>query len=164
MENKYNIEELWRNRTAPRANSITISDGTMVIIECETFEPEDPNVKPITIVRPLAVSTLDSYFSYNSDDFASLHVNGSVSNGDLILYYGEADNDGASGFIALESVSNARLIWLVFLMDSNPFVEGWLSDTAVEVRSTLGTRWTIPIQKPELIATDLGESPIPDSR
>ena len=65
-------------------------------------------------LRILCQSTLDSYFSYNKEDYVSnLYPKIMVENAQYKIYEGECSWEG-DGFIYIINKENGKLLWFLF--------------------------------------------------
>ncbi|MES2569824.1 MAG: hypothetical protein V4710_07170 [Verrucomicrobiota bacterium] len=75
----------------------------------------------------------------------------------LMVRAGAGEGEG-SGFVALEECASGRLRWLLYLNESEAFVQVELGDFTVRAFSGEGTRWfkwVIPVDTPELFKVHL---------
>ena len=104
-------------------------------------------------LRILCQSTLDSYFSYNEEDYVSnLYPKIMVENAQYKIYGGECSWEG-DGFIYIINKEKGKLLWFLFLDNSEYFKEAYFEDTKhIIARSELGLQLRIPINEPEKLS------------
>ena len=104
-------------------------------------------------LRILCKSSLDSYFSYNEEDYVSnLYPKIMVENAQYKIYGGECSWEG-DGFIYIIHKESSELLWFLFLDNSEYFKEAYFEDiNHIIARSELGLRLRIPINEPEKLS------------
>ena len=140
------IKNILENYTYPIIKSITYPNGDMLVLEGQW-------IKEKYHLRILCQSTLDSYFSYNEEDYVSnLYPKIMVKNAQYKIYGGECSWEG-DGFIYIINKEKGRLLWFLFLDNSEYFKEAYFEDTKhIIARSELGLRLRIPINEPEKLS------------
>ena len=140
------IKNILENYTYPIIKSITYPNGDMLVLEGQW-------IKEKYHLRILCQSTLDSYFSYNEEDYVSnLYPKIMVENAQYKIYGGECSWEG-DGFIYIINKENGKLLWFLFLDNSEYFKEAYFEDTKhIIARSELGLRLRIPINEPEKLS------------
>ena len=140
------IKNILENYTYPIIKSITYPNGDMLVLEGQW-------IKEKYHLRILCQSTLDSYFSYNEEDYVSnLYPKIMVENTQYKIYGGECSWEG-DGFIYIINKENGELLWFLFLDNSEYFKEAYFEDTNhIIARSELGLRLRIPINEPEKLS------------
>ena len=140
------IKNILENYTYPIIKSITYPNGDMFVLEGQW-------IKEKYHLRILCQSTLDSYFSYNEEDYVSnLYPQMVAENAQYEVYGGECSWEG-DGFIYLIHKESSELLWLLFLDNSEYFKEAYFEDTNhIIARSELGLRLRIPINAPEKLS------------
>ena len=140
------IKNILENYTYPIIKSITYSNGDMLVLEGQW-------IKEKYHLRILCKSSLDSYFSYNEEDYVSnLYPKIMVENAQYKIYGGECSWEG-DGFIYIINKENGKLLWFLFLDNSEYFKEAYFEDTKhIIARSELGLQLRIPINEPEKLS------------
>ena len=140
------IKNILENYTYPIIKSITYPNGDMLVLEGQW-------IKEKYHLRILCESSLDSYFSYNEEDYVSnLYPKIMVENAQYKIYGGECSWEG-DGFIYIINKENRELLWFLFLDNSEYFKEAYFEDTNhIIARSELGLRLRIPINEPEKLS------------
>ena len=140
------IKNILENYTYPIIKSITYPNGDMLVLEGQW-------IKEKYHLRILCKSSLDSYFSYNKEDYVSnLYPKIMVENAQYKIYEGECSWEG-DGFIYIINKENGKLLWFLFLDNSEYFKEAYFEDTKhIIARSELGLRLRIPINEPEKLS------------
>lgn len=140
------IKNILENYTYPIIKSITYPNGDMFVLEGQW-------IKEKYHLRILCQSTLDSYFSYNEEDYVSnLYPKIMVENAQYKIYGGECSWEG-DGFIYIINKEKGKLLWFLFLDNSEYFKEAYFEDTKhIIARSELGLRLRIPINEPEKLS------------
>jgi len=140
------IKNILENYTYPIIKSITYPNGDMLVLEGQW-------IKEKYHLRILCQSTLDSYFSYNEEDYVSnLYPKIMVKNAQYKIYGGECSWEG-DGFIYIINKEKGKLLWFLFLDNSEYFKEAYFEDTKhIIARSELGLRLRIPINEPEKLS------------
>ena len=140
------IKNILENYTYPIIKSITYPNGDMFVLEGQW-------IKEKYHLRILCQSTLDSYFSYNEEDYVSnLYPKIMVENAQYKIYGGECSWEG-DGFIYIINKENGELLWFLFLDNSEYFKEAYFEDTKhIIARSELGLQLRIPINEPEKLS------------
>ena len=140
------IKNILENYTYPIIKSITYPNGDMLVLEGQW-------IKEKYHLRILCQSTLDSYFSYNEEDYVSnLYPKIMVENAQYKIYGGECSWEG-DGFIYIINKENGKLLWFLFLDNSEYFKEAYFEDTKhIIARSELGLQLRIPINEPEKLS------------
>ena len=140
------IKNILENYTYPIIKSITYPNGDMFVLEGQWMKEKYH-------LRILCQSTLDSYFSYNEEDYVSnLYPKIMVENAQYKIYGGECSWEG-DGFIYIINKENGELLWFLFLDNSEYFKEAYFEDTKhIIARSELGLRLRIPINEPEKLS------------
>ena len=140
------IKNILENYTYPIIKSITYPNGDMFVLEGQW-------IKEKYHLRILCQSTLDSYFSYNEEDYVSnLYPKIMVENAQYKIYGGECSWEG-DGFIYIINKENGKLLWFLFLDNSEYFKEAYFEDTKhIIARSELGLQLRIPINEPEKLS------------
>ena len=137
------IKNILENYTYPIIKSITYPNGDMLVLEGQW-------IKEKYHLRILCKSSLDSYFSYNEEDYVSnLYPKIMVENAQYKIYEGECSWEG-DGFIYIINKENGKLLWFLFLDNSEYFKEAYFEDTKhIITRSELNLQLRIPINAPE---------------
>ena len=137
------IKNILENYTYPIIKSITYPNGDMLVLEGQW-------IKEKYHLRILCQSSLDSYFSYNKEDYVSdLYPQMVAENAQYEVYGGECSWEG-DGFIYIINKEKGKLLWFLFLDNSEYFKEAYFEDTKhIIARSELGLRLRIPINAPE---------------
>lgn len=140
------IKNILENYTYPIIKSITYPNGDMFVLEGQW-------IKEKYHLRILCQSTLDSYFSYNEEDYVSnLYPKIMVENAQYKIYGGECSWEG-DGFIYIINKEKGKLLWFLFLDNSEYFKEAYFEDTKhIIARSELGLQLRIPINEPEKLS------------
>ena len=140
------IKNILENYTYPIIKSITYPNGDMLVLEGQW-------IKEKYHLRILCKSSLDSYFSYNEEDYVSnLYPKIMVKNAQYKIYGGECSWEG-DGFIYIINKEKGKLLWFLFLDNSEYFKEAYFEDTKhIIARSELGLRLRIPINEPEKLS------------
>ena len=140
------IKNILENYTYPIIKSITYPNGDMLVLEGQW-------IKEKYHLRILCKSSLDSYFSYNEEDYVSnLYPKIMVENAQYKIYGGECSWEG-DGFIYIINKENGKLLWFLFLDNSEYFKEAYFEDTKhIIARSELGLQLRIPINEPEKLS------------
>ena len=140
------IKNILENYTYPIIKSITYPNGDMLVLEGQW-------IKEKYHLRILCQSTLDSYFSYNEEDYVcNLYPKIMVENAQYKIYGGKCSWEG-DGFIYIINKENGELLWFLFLDNSEYFKEAYFEDTNhIIARSELGLRLRIPINEPEKLS------------
>lgn len=140
------IKNILENYTYPIIKSITYSNEDMLVLEGQW-------IKEKYHLRILCKSSLDSYFSYNEEDYVSnLYPKIMVENAQYKIYGGECSWEG-DGFIYIINKENGELLWFLFLDNSEYFKEAYFEDTKhIIARSELGLQLRIPINEPEKLS------------
>ena len=140
------IKNILENYTYPIIKSITYPNGDMLVLEGQW-------IKEKYHLRILCQSTLDSYFSYNEEDYVSnLYPKIMVENAQSKIYGGECSWEG-DGFIYIINKEKGKLLWFLFLDNSEYFKEAYFEDTKhIIARSELDLRLRIPINEPEKLS------------
>ena len=137
------IKNILENYTYPIIKSITYPNGDMLVLEGQW-------IKEKYHLRILCKSSLDSYFSYNEEDYVSnLYPKIMVKNAQYKIYGGECSWEG-DGFIYIINKEKGELLWFLFLDNSEYFKEAYFEDTNhIITRSELNLQLRIPINAPE---------------
>ena len=137
------IKNILENYTYPIIKSITYPNGDMLVLEGQW-------IKEKYHLRILCKSPLDSYFSYNEEDYVSnLYPKIMVKNAQYKIYGGECSWEG-DGFIYIINKEKGKLLWFLFLDNSEYFKEAYFEDTNhIIARSELNLQLRIPINAPE---------------
>ena len=140
------IKNILENYTYPIIKSITYPNGDMLVLEGQWIKEKHH-------LRILCKSTLDSYFSYNEEDYVSnLYPKIMVENAQSKIYGGECSWEG-DGFIYIINKEKGKLLWFLFLDNSEYFKEAYFEDTKhIIARSELDLRLRIPINEPEKLS------------
>ena len=140
------IKNILENYTYPIIKSITYPNGDMFVLEGQW-------IKEKYHLRILCQSTLDSYFSYNEEDYVSnLYPKIMVENAQYKIYGGECSWEG-DGFIYIINKENGELLCFLFLDNSEYFKEAYFEDTKhIIARSELGLQLRILINEPEKLS------------
>ena len=140
------IKNILENYTYPAIKSIAYPNGDMLVLEGQWLGDEYN-------LRILCQSTLDSYFSYNEEDYVSnLYPKIMVENAQYKIYGGECSWEG-DGFIYIINKENGELLWFLFLDNSEYFKEAYFEDiNHIIARSELGLQLRIPINEPEKLS------------
>ena len=140
------IKNILENYTYPIIKSITYPNGDMFVLEGQWIEEKYH-------LRILCQSTLDSYFSYNEEDYVSnLYPQMVAENAQYEVYGGECSWEG-DGFIYIINKEKGKLLWFLFLDNSEYFKEAYFEDTNhIIARSELNLRLRIPINEPEKLS------------
>ena len=140
------IKNILENYTYPIIKSITYPNGDMFVLEGQWIEEKYH-------LRILCQSTLDSYFSYNEEDYVSnLYPQKVAENDQYEVYGGECSWEG-DGFIYLIHKESSELLWFLFLDNSEYFKEAYFEDTNhIIAHSELGLQLRIPINAPEKLS------------
>ncbi len=88
------------------------------------------------------------------DGWTQLEENCSAQAGDFAVFAGSTVREGA-GFIAVERRSTGRLLWLLHLAHSKPFVQISFDGStiqAVAAEYPFRSEWQIPIEAPESVS------------
>jgi hypothetical protein len=141
------IQELWREEKCPILNGVIYGTGKTVSMYLPSV-PREVNV--LLDLKEIERGEIDSFLKKKPDFATSITQLGeSFSNSnDLRASCGEG-SFGADGYVALSSINDDRLIWIIFFDDSNPFIEVIFSGANIKALTTLDTEWTIPIDTPE---------------
>ena len=140
------IKNILENYTYPIIKSITYPNGDMLVLEGQW-------IKEKYHLRILCKSSLDSYFSYNEEDYVSnLYPQMVAENAQYEVYGGECSWEG-DGFIYLIHKESSELLWFLFLDNSEYFKEAYFEDTNhIIAHSELNLRLRIPINAPEKLS------------
>ena len=140
------IKNILENYTYPIIKSITYPNGDMFVLEGQW-------IKEKYHLRILCKSSLDSYFSYNEEDYVSnLYPQMVAENAQYEVYGGECSWEG-DGFIYLIHKESSELLWFLFLDNSEYFKEVYFEDTNhIIAHSELNLQLRIPINAPEKLS------------
>jgi len=140
------IKNILENYTYPIIKSITYPNGDMLVLEGQW-------IKEKYHLRILCKSSLDSYFSYNEEDYVSnLYPKIMVENAQYKIYGGECSWEG-DGFIYIIHKESSELLWFLFLDNSEYFKEVYFEDTNhIIAHSELNLQLRIPINAPEKLS------------
>ncbi len=137
-----NINELIGNNKCPLINAFFFSNGDMLVLNNDN-----------SYIGVLCKSSIESYFYYNSEDsVSSFDILNKYETDKFIISIGEGSY-GGDGVIQLDDKSG-KLIWFLFLDNSNPFIEVVLIKDYIEVISTKNVKFKIPILHPERIVIE----------
>jgi hypothetical protein len=135
------IEAHWRERRSRYEDGIYFAGDDFVELRGtpgDGYRAEEP--------APVAV-----LLQSEPDGWTHLAELCSVRAGDFTVFAGSTSWEGA-GFVALERRSSGRLVWLLHLSGSEPFVEVSCDGSAVRAVSEeypFRSGWHIPIRSPE---------------
>ena len=134
-----NINDLIDNFECPLINALFFPNGEMLVLKNNN-----------EYIRVLCKSTIESFFKYNNEDWVScFDILKKFETDNFIINVGEG-SFGNDGFVQLNN-KTGKLLWFLFLDNSNPFIEVKLENDFIEVRSTKGITIKIPIYNPEKI-------------
>jgi hypothetical protein len=148
-------QDNWRNRASFIVNGLTYGTGRIRLLELERIgDGEDRR----TTVRLGGETTAEALTLRDPDAVTDLTVlcEAQAPTADLYLWGGEA-GQGGDGFVALARKSDDYLLWLLFLDDSNPFVEVTFRDEEAWAVSTMDELWKIPLDQPERLRVSAGD-------
>ena len=140
------IKNILENYTYPTIKSIAYPNGDMLVLEGQWLGEEYH-------LHILCQSTLDSYFKYNEADYVSnLYPQMVAENAQYEVYGGECSWEG-DGFIYIINKEKGKLLWFLFLDNSEYFKEAYFEDTNhIITRSELNLQLRIPINAPEKLS------------
>lgn len=144
------VDNLWENEECPYFNLIMFGTGLI----CELEDKRNDNGGGL--LKPKAWMAATSAFAAShsegrNEGFAILCTN-NYPDLNLMLLGGECCASGENGFIAATELSSGKLLWLVFLMDSNPFDAVELQGAFVVAKSTLGHSYRLSLLEPQDIS------------
>ncbi len=130
----------------PIVNSLMLSNGELFILEYPSFNQQK--------VRILCQSTIESYFKYNDeDDTTSFDILTKYENEDYQAFVGEGSM-GSDGIIYLIRKSDKKLLWFLFLDNSNPFIKVSIQDDKIVAFNSKEQKWILPISNPQNISIE----------
>ena len=134
-----NINKLIENFECPLINAIFFTNGDMLVLSNNNRH-----------IEVLCKSTVESFFNYNDRDSVSrFDILKKYEEGRYIINVGEGSY-GGDGIVQLKE-KTGKLIWFLFLDNSNPFVKAELKNDLIRAKSTKDVKITIPIYNPEKI-------------
>ncbi|PQO45641.1 hypothetical protein C5Y93_14495 [Blastopirellula marina] len=136
MDPQKELANAWRNEMIPLLNGVTYPDGRWFQMS------EDLGELKVTETR-WDTRDMGDQWTY----FAQL-CRESVPGNHLEVSAGEGGM-GSDGIVALIDSRDNSLRWVLFSDLSNPFHRLEIRDKQILAETTLDTRWTIDLQKPE---------------
>ncbi|MDM5249145.1 MULTISPECIES: hypothetical protein [unclassified Lysinibacillus] len=134
------INKLIENFECPLINAFFFSNEDILVLDNNN-----------EWIRVLCKSTIESFFKYNDgDSVCHFDILKKYETDDFTVSIGEG-SFGGDGIVQLND-KTGKLIWFLFLDNSNPFIKAELENDSIQVTSTKGIKIKIPIHNPEKIS------------
>ncbi|NHZ37583.1 hypothetical protein [Massilia rubra] len=144
------VKRLWNNEECPYFDLIMFADGKIFPLQplsdsdCGTIILKSNSWIPASQIAGIDIS--DNL----NEGFASLYHK-DLSESDLTISCGECCSSGENGFISLINSSSGDLIWLVFLVSSNPFSSVDVDKDEIIAHSTDGRKFRLNLENPDSV-------------
>ncbi len=136
-----NICDLLSDYKCPDINGLYYENGDIAVLDCSTNVISFVGVIDRLNIRDVKIHEVGLVdFDYFGERLF----------GDLIAKYGEG-SFGGDGIFCLLSKTTKKLLWFLFLDNSNPFCDVELFGDEIHLHSTNGAVLSIPVDRPEFI-------------
>lgn len=135
------IDDLLGDCKCPDINGFYYENGDIAVLDCNASAVASVNVVKRLNIRDIAVDEVGLVdFDYIGERLF----------GDLIAKFGEGSS-GGDGVVCLLRKTTKKMLWFLFLDNSNPFCDVKLLGDNVLVHSTNGAVLSIPVDHPDFI-------------
>ena len=142
--NDITIESILEDDECPFINAFFLENGELLALESLLAGANQR-------IRVLCKSTITSFFEYNDEDYViSFDFQKEYENDKYIISGGEG-SFGGDGVLCVRYKDTMKLVWFLFLDNSNPFDTIDVENECVLVKSTSNVSFKIPISHPEMI-------------
>lgn len=141
------LNDYIRNFQIPLINAIFYPNGKILIIDSYYVGEK-------YIIQLLCESSIDSFFTYNEpNEVSNFDVYYKADYGKYRTMCGEGSY-GSDGIIYTLDVTESKLLWAIYLNNSNPFNKINYIDEKIIVYSTKGFKLIIPFESPEKLLVE----------
>lgn len=156
------IQQLWQQRRSPIVSGVLFGTGEIAVL---TFERMVRGVNVVLRVELSGRADVAGVLRADPDMSTELtelcQVRAEERNLEAVAGEGSA---GGDGFLALTRLSDGHLNWMLFVENSNPFVEVGIRGSEIIAVTTLDDLWTVPLVSPEQLTVRPGNRRGWDSR
>ncbi len=142
------IQSRWQEEAYPRQNSLAFANGFCCLFETSEQHPQ--------VMEKTWIPAADAWQA-DADGCEGLAILSAITlSTDTLITCGECCAAGEDGFIAVSEAATNRLIWLLVLSRTDPFVALALEDDCVRATSSGGTTVLIPLDRPDQLSIAWG--------
>lgn len=140
------LQAKWEDEHCPIADGVFYVDGHAFLFEY------DGDASTQYTISDRIPTTLDAVLAEDPEAWTYVTPHTAVSSTtSTVKAIGGGAGFGADGFVAVVSTDTGRLRWIAFSQQSNPFHEVSVANDFVIARSTSGSTWSFPIDRPEQV-------------
>lgn len=140
------MQAQWVKKHCPIVDGVVFRDGRVKLLSVNWTR--GPTNRMELSVKPAEWTTLDALDRNQQLQWTGVIELCRTEHDNMLLIGGEGGL-GSDGFVAAVSLPEAKVIWIVFCNESNPFDVVTVLNDVVRARSTLGTWWCIPLKFPD---------------
>lgn len=137
------IHEMIRAEQCPCINALIFANGDLLRLE---YAQND--------IKILSASTVQRFFEENgAETVCNFDVMSTCQSEQYSAFAGQGSM-GGDGFVYIKQRESDRLLWLLFLDNSNPFERVVIEGEHVIAHSSLNKKWTIALSDPTQISIE----------
>lgn len=142
------IQTRWQEEAYPRRDSLAFANGFYCLFETSEHHPG--------VMEKTWIPASDAW-QVGAHGCEGLAIMSAITlSTDTLITCGECCAAGEDGFIAASEAATNRLIWLLVLSRTDPFVALALEDDLIRATSSSGTTVLIPLHRPDQLSIAWG--------